>query len=663
MLHFIEDYSPEAERERERNPEDYRRILAMAGPIPVAKIVTRAAGGYWSYKQKPWLAETLAISSIPNATRKYGFPRYDHLAACDTVAEAKQKIEAWYKENAHLYERKSKVDPKYLPAGDNAEFFPTPGALAGRMLKLVNWRNVRSILEPSAGKGDLADHVYSFLVHTNNVYLRNLSSEGKKGMIDVIELDPNLQCMLLGKEYRLVGDDFLALSTRKQYDLIIMNPPFSNGDEHLLKAISMVKATGGQVVCLLNAETIRDPYSKRRKYLRQELSELNARIEFVKDGFKKAERSTDVEVAIVYIAVDEPKFQSSIWDGLKKAQAARMEEEGTTALVSGNWVEGMVAHYNMEADAGVALMKEYNALAPYILNSKSNYASPLIQLSVNDRKVDKADAGTVNTYLEKLRYKYWTALLDRPEVTGRMTSQMRDDYSAKLRDMAEYDFSLFNARRFLSELYSQLSQGVVDSIHELFETFSAKHSYYPECSRNTWYYNGWKTNKAHKVGMKVIIPVNGCYAESWKGEKLDSYRVSGVISDLERVLDYLDSGRTTFHTPVDLAIKTANINGLTKAVFTYFTATFYKKGTCHIKFHENARHLIDRLNIFAGREKGWLPPNYGKVPYDQMDAESRAVVDDFQGKEDYERIYAEAGYYLADAGNNSGFLALTGEVA
>ena len=74
--------------------------------------------------------------------------------------------------------------------------------------------------------------------------------------------------------------------------------------------------------------------------------------------------------------------------------------------------------------------------------------------------------------------------------------------------------------------------------------------------------------------------------------------------------------------------------------------TFYKKGTCHIKFHD--RKIVDRLNIYVGRNKAWLPPSYGKVSYDEMDDESRRVVDEFQGREAYEKIVANRDDYLID---------------
>ena len=125
--------------------------------------------------------------------------------------------------------------------------------------------------------------------------------------------------------------------------------------------------------------------------------------------------------------------------------------------------------------------------------------------------------------------------------------------------------------------------------------------------------------------MKVIIPSNGCCA-SWGREKLDSYRVNSLISDLERAMNYLDRGETTFHTPIGSAIRIANAAYTNKADFTYFTCTFYKKGTCHIKFKPEASRIIDRLNIFAGQHKNWLPPTYGKKHYADMTAEERAIV-------------------------------------
>lgn len=51
------------------------------------------------------------------------------------------------------------------------------------------------------------------------------------------------------------------------FDFIIMNPPFSNGDEHFIKAWEIADNT--TIVCLLNSETINNPYSEKRKLVKK----------------------------------------------------------------------------------------------------------------------------------------------------------------------------------------------------------------------------------------------------------------------------------------------------------------------------------------------------------------------------------------------------------
>lgn len=59
--------------------------------------------------------------------------------------------------------------------------------------------------------------------------------------IDCIEKDKNLQHILRGKDFRVIHDDFLTFDSMKEYNVIIMNLPFSEGDKHLLKALQIQK--------------------------------------------------------------------------------------------------------------------------------------------------------------------------------------------------------------------------------------------------------------------------------------------------------------------------------------------------------------------------------------------------------------------------------------
>src|SRR3990167_6812915 len=102
------------------------------------------------------------------------------------------------------------------------DFYPTPKKLIEKMIEGVKFEEIRTILEPSAGKGDICDYLKE---HTS-FYRHN------RGEIDVIEIEPSLQATLKGKDYNFIFDDFLKFDTLKRYDLIIANFPFSEGDRH-----------------------------------------------------------------------------------------------------------------------------------------------------------------------------------------------------------------------------------------------------------------------------------------------------------------------------------------------------------------------------------------------------------------------------------------------
>lgn len=583
--------------------------------------------------------------------------RGDYLGRASTIAGAKKMVRDWYSENsaavAAAATNSRAADLRRLPSFDNSGFYPTPSKLAGKMLSCVDWNGVFSILEPSAGKGDLADAVSRFVTSRRNS--RRISFNENDTYIDCIERDSDLAALLRGKGLHVVHDDFLTFRSFKQYDLCIMNPPFDNGDEHLLKALSLMER-GGQIVCLLNAETIRNPYTNRRKVLVQNLHEHNARIEFIENAFRHAQRPTDVEIALVYVNIPRKENTSDILSSLRRASENSAENsEQPGYLASADWLQNMIDGFEFEAKLGEKLINEFAALRTYMDPGK-DYGEPLLSLKVGNRNTGN-NATTLNAYLFGLRAKYWSNLLRRPELTDKMTSAMQQDYYGKVNSLSEYDFSRYNIETVMREIAHQLSRGVEDSILELFDTFSAKHSWYPESANNIHYYNGWATNKAHKVGMKVIIPANGCYADKWRNEKLDTYRVNSLISDLERAMNYLDRGETTFRVPVDRAVRIANMNDMNKADFTYFTCTFYKKGTCHIKFKPEASRIIDRLNIFAGQKKNWLPPTYGKKHYADMTAEEKAVIDDFQGAKSYEKTIADPSMLIS---SGSALMALPG---
>ncbi len=531
------------------------------------------------------------------------------------------------------------------------QFYPTPSALAERMIAKVDWTYVSSILEPSAGKGDL---------------LRSVTKHEQRHCpfdVDCVEVDPYLREILkynyseelrqTHKRYsdeweaffdngiKVVHDDFLTYQPLKRYDLILMNPPFSVGDRHLLKALQL-QESGGQVVCLLNAETLRNPYSAMRQELLRLLNKYAADIEYLADAFRDAERTTDVDVAIVSVNIPHAKPESDIFERFK--QAERIEDDfqvAATTLALHDYIKAAVAQYRVESQSGIELIKQYHALAPYMMDSfDSKYAKPILNLV--DSNGSNYSGITVNKYLERVRYKYWKALLGNRQFMSRLTSTLQEEFRDYLDRLAGYDFTEFNIRQLAIEMNARVQKGIEDEIGIMFDRLTSEHTYYKECVNNRHYYDGWCTNKAHKIGKKVILPAYGVF-DSWRPTPR-AYDARKILEDIERVLNFFAGDQAGAS---DWAILEHHFdNGITKNIpLKHFSATFYKKGTVHLVF--NCPDLIERFNIHVGKGRNWLPPSYGQKTYSNFTPEEKAVVDSFQGEKAYEAITQNAGYFFA----------------
>src|SRR5262249_55357445 len=95
------------------------------------------------------------------------------------------------------------------------------------------------------------------------------------------------------------------------------NPPFSNGDDHLLKAWDFLHS--GEIVCLLNEETIKNPYTAARKRLVEIVSQ-HGEGEYLGDCFSSAQRKTNGRVAMVYLKKVAEDDRLDLWakDGEEK---------------------------------------------------------------------------------------------------------------------------------------------------------------------------------------------------------------------------------------------------------------------------------------------------------------------------------------------------------
>lgn len=303
-------------------------------------------------------------------------------------------------------------------------------------------------------------------------------------------------------------------------------------------------------------------------------------------------------------------------------------------------VKAAVAQYEFEVAAGIKFLQEYKSMS-HIMSRNLNGDGDMITIKINGK-----ESSSINDYIKCVRQKYWTGLFKNEKFTRLLTKNLCEKYLSMVDELIHYDFSAYNIYSIRYEMSKEMCSSLEETILNLFDEFSHKYSYIGETSKNIHYYNGWKTNDAFKINKKVIIPLNGWSYRGYSWERFNPthYEIESRLRDIEKVFNYLN-GHDAPSNQLHFALDQAEKNGQTKKIHcAYFDLTFYKKGTLHIEFHR--QDLLDKFNIFGSQKKGWLPPSYGYASYENMSQEEQAVIDEFQGKEDYQKVYANKEEYL-----------------
>ncbi len=204
-------------RDADRLEQIERGLRAMAAalrenrlPVSLASSLTRAGVERLVARQDVTLA-TLVTDGLDDRTR----------------AEDAARLET---------ERVRKLEDSFRGA-DIPGFFPTPPAVAARMMELLELKPGMSVLEPSAGLGHLAE-----LARTAG------------GDVVCVELNLRLAGVLEAKGLRVTGADFLSLGMELgTFDRVLMNPPFERCADldHIRHALRYHLKPGGRLVAVV----------------------------------------------------------------------------------------------------------------------------------------------------------------------------------------------------------------------------------------------------------------------------------------------------------------------------------------------------------------------------------------------------------------------------
>lgn len=571
------------------------------------------------------------------------------------------------------------------------EFYPTPKWLADKLLAKLNLANCHSVLEPSCGKGDFLSAFNEYRSLQKEYWYKRLHAptpklfcklfnekhgtdfstineidqwlydQNPKGddyviccdksvakqpvEITCVEIDSSL-CGILKQTYsKVINANFLDWCDFSAYDTVLMNPPFLDGDKHLLKAIKLIERGGGQICCILNAETLRNPYCQSRRTLLDKLSEYHADVEYVQNAFAEAERKADVDVALIYLNIPRSTATDDIVKGLVSGDVYDecYEEISNTQLYAGNVISLMVEQFAKEARLGIELIHRFDELQPF-LSTLNGTQEQLIKLEI----VSSEQKGSrQNRFIRALREKYWTAAFQTNEIASLLTDDARDAYRQKIAMFRDYDFTLSNIKQLQLELSQHLSSNIHTAIVKMYDRFTYRHSM--DNSSNVHMFSGWKTNDGFKINpKKVIVPLHlysvyGSYC-SW-----DLYKARDFCTELEKVLTYLDNGETDGRSAWEII---SEHNGKAyngeKIECKYFDIEPKKKGTLHVYW--KCEPLIKKLTIIGCKEHGSLPNDYGEREYSSLSKDEQAVADSFEGKSGYADTRQNVKFYCGETG-------------
>lgn len=499
---------------------------------------------------------------------------------------------------------------------DPYQYYPTPPTLSKRAWAKFKDRDFIRVLEPSAGEGHL---------------LTGRPAYGwQKLPIDCIEIDISKHQSLREQGYAVVGMDFLTFTRGSMYSHVLMNPPFAEGAKHVLKAWDILFE--GEIVAILNAETLKNPFSKERKGLLN-LIEQYGDVEYLTQMFAghDVERKTEVDIALVWLKKNSRFEEEILGNILSDLNSDQFTEDsladGFTELnllaLPQSFVENAVLMFNAAVEsAKQAVMAEaranrYRKMLGKTLAEFNGHADHdnqnvsalnagryrLNMLDENNSSVHWVKQQLYSRYLD-LKDRAWSGILCSTQATSKLSSSAQKRLQADFEFIKALEFTVANIYGFFQGILDKQDAIQIGMICDVFDLIIRYHS------ENASFYLGWKSNDKHRtLGMRIkttrfVIP--GHKTESYQKDL--SWDSGRMLADIDKVFALLDGKREpelSLEAAFSQYFQELRNGGRIKA--SYFDVRYYPGiGTIH--FFPTHKKLVDRINWVVGSHRRWLPP-------------------------------------------------------
>jgi len=457
----------------------------------------------------------------------------------------------------------------------NPDFYPTPPEVAATMLDPLDLRG-RVVVEPSAGSGNL---------------VRECQARGAADVLTV-EPEPKLRAILTAiPDSRLIGADWRQVTADQisHADLIVMNPPFSADEHHILHAWAIAPA-GCQIVSLCNWSIVTSDRwgSRASRELRTLIEQYGSR-QNLGSVFEDAERTTLCEIGLVRLTKPGDRPGADEFDGfflgpddLEAEGHGLIKYRRSRELVQ-RYVEACRI-YDEQLAAGVRLEAAVGGI----------YKGELgIQIRM------EGCAASRNRFRKELQKAFWESVIAEMLPREMATSQLQGDINRFVEQQTKVPFTERNLFRMLQIIAGTTDQRIDRAVEAAFDELT-RHT-----AENRWQVEGWKTNDAYLFNQKFIVPYLA--EKNWSGLGVDLKQWGGNfprIRDLIKALCYI-TGRPY----AEVEHPACGYDRVEPGVWHdwgFFEFKVYKKGTGHFRFKDQEDWAA--LNARVARIKGLTLP-------------------------------------------------------
>jgi hypothetical protein len=462
------------------------------------------------------------------------------------------------------------------------DFYPTPPDVAAEMLDPLDLRG-KTVLEPSAGSGNLVRECL------------------ERGAAEVLwcEAEPKLRDMLTSIRGAMPAHayaDFLQVHPAdvSHIDLIVMNPPFSADEAHILHAWE-IAPPGCEIVALANWNTVSGVFRGLQLQLAK-LIEAYGSLDDLGECFSTAERPTRVSVGLVRLTKPGSRPGGDEFEGFYlgpdeiEAQGEGLIQYRRSRDIVNRYVEACRI-FDEQVEAGTRLRGVLDGFFGQDLG---------LQVTVEGAPV------TRNRFRKDLQKAAWKHVFAEFLPAQLATSQLAKDINAFVEKQSRIPFTERNIYRMLQIVAGTQENRVDRAVEQAIDTLT-RHT-----AENRYGVEGWVTNSGYMLNRRFIRAYMAELSWSGKGVNVKSYgSQADEIQDLIKALcfitgrDYKDVGQPT--KPADGVFWPGEWYD-----WGFFRFRAYKKGTVHFEFKDE--EVWAAVNARYARIKGQVLPETYRRP-------------------------------------------------